>query len=68
VSQLNKLGELRPEQISKRLWDLSDAVKHIAQQYADIHLSRCPSSADHPEDDGSINRSPVSSNPPCPGD
>ncbi len=29
ISQLYLRGKLRPEQISQRLWDLVDAVKHI---------------------------------------
>jgi hypothetical protein len=67
VSQLHQHGKLHPEQISQRLWDLVDAVKHIAQQYADDHFSHSMSSADHQRDDESTNRSPASSNPPCSG-
>lgn len=32
VSQLHRLGKLRPEQINQELWDLVDAVKHMTQQ------------------------------------
>jgi hypothetical protein len=67
VSQLHQHGKPHPEQISQRLWDLVDAVKHIAAQYADDHLSHSMSSADHQRDDESTNCSPVSSNRPCSG-
>ncbi len=43
ISQLHRLGKLRPEQINQQLWDLVDAVKHIAQQYADDYLAHSPS-------------------------
>jgi hypothetical protein len=65
VSQLHQQGKLRPEQISQRLWDLVDAVKNIAQQYADDYHPHSPSSSEYPRDDGIANHLPLAHHPPA---